>query len=130
MKIKDIFLVTAIFCATVLPATMVVFGGIILLSSCSDTPSFEEPKEYGIEWLTGPLEGDSGTWQSFEEYRLGQQVFDTYTNAKFMVIRVPAGSKVKAKKAGTNKIEVITLNSPAEAGDTVIASRGVYHIPQ
>ena len=128
MKIKDIFLVIAVFCATVLPATAIVFGGLIFFSSCSDTYE-QETKEYGIEWLTGHLEGDQGTWESFEEYRLGQQVFDTHTNAKFIVIRVPAGSKVRAKRAGTNKLEVITLNSPASAGDTVISARGVYHIP-
>jgi len=130
MKIKDFFFVIAVFCATVLPATFIVLGGLIFISSCSNTPSFEEPKEYGIEWLTGDCEGEQITWKTFEEYRLGQQVFDTYTNAKFIVIRVPAGSKVRAKKAGTGKTEIITLTSAASLGDTVVAARGVYHIPQ
>lgn len=132
MKIKDIFLIIAVFCATVLPATMVVFGGMIFIASCGD-PTYEkltEQKTYGIQWMSGSFAGDTGVWETHEEYYLGQFVYTPHSEARFRVITLPAGAKVKAIKAGTNKIEVITLNSPASAGDTVIASRGVYHIPQ
>lgn len=130
LKIKDFFLIIAVFCATVLPATTIVLGGMMFISSCGDTQPNQDAKIYGIEWVTGPLEGDQGLWESSEEYSLKHQVFDDYTGNKFRVIQLPAGAKVWAKKAGTTKLELITLNSPASAGDTVVAARGVYHIPK
>ena len=133
MKIKNFFLILGIYSITVLPATSLVLGTFILLvTSCEDSTSkrLTEEKEYGILWMSGASEGEQGVWETSEEYFLGQFVYDTYTEARFRVITLPAGSKVRARKAGTDRLEIITLNAPASAGDTVVASRGVYYVPK
>lgn len=129
MKIKDFFLVIAVFCATVLPATSIVLGGLIFISSCGDVPSSNE-KAYTIRWVNGPKQDENGVWLSEEELSLGQYQFDPYTGAKFQVISIPAGCKVKAIKAGTEKTFVITVDRYVSKGDTVTWHDGVYYVPK
>ena len=133
MKIKDFFLVIGIYSITVVPAASLVLGTFILLiTSCEDSTSkrLTEEKEYGILWMSGASEGEQGVWETSEEYFLGQLVYDTYTGARFRVITLPEGSKVKARKPGTDRLEIITLNTPASAGDTIMGPDGVYYIPK
>lgn len=129
MKIKDVFLISAVFCATVLPATSIVLGGLIFISSCGDVPSSNE-KAYTIRWVNGPKQDQNGVWLSEEELSLGQYQFDPYTGAKFQVISIPAGCKVKATKAGTDKTAVITVDRPTAKGDTITWYDGVYYVPK
>lgn len=129
MKIKDIFLIIAVYCATVLPATFIVLGGLIFISSCGDVPSSNE-KAYTIRWQNGLNQDQNGVWLSEEELSLGQYQFDPYTGAKFQVISIPAGCKVKAIKAGTEKTFVITVDRYVSKGDTVTWHDGVYYIPK
>lgn len=129
MKIKDFFLVIAVFCATVLPATAIVLGGLIFISSCGDAPSSNE-KAYTIRWQNGPSQDQNGVWLSEEELSLGQYQFDPYTGAKFQVISIPAGCRVKATKAGTDKTLIITVDRYVSKGDTIMGPDGVYYIPK
>jgi hypothetical protein len=129
MKIKDIFLIIAVFCATVLPATMVVFGGLIFFSSCADTPASAE-KVYAIKWCNGINAEQTGTWITEEELSLGQYQFDPYTGSRFQVISIPSGCRVRAIKAGTDKTAIITVDRYASKGDTIMGPDGVYYIPK
>lgn len=128
MKIKDFFLVIAVFCATVLPATTIVLGGLILFSSCDVPPSKE--KAYTIKWCNGLNMGKTGTWLSEEELFLGQYQFDPYTGNRFQVISIPPGCKVRATKAGTDKSFIITVDRYVAQGDTIMGPDGVYYIPK
>lgn len=129
MKIKDIFLIIAVYCATVLPATAIVLGGLIFISSCGDVPPSRE-KAYTIKWENGPNMDKTGTWLSEEELSLGQYQFDPYTGAKFQIISIPAGCKVRATKAGTDKSFIITVDRYVAQGDTIMGPDGVYYIPK
>ena len=129
MKIKDIFLIIAVYCATVLPATAIVLGGLIFISSCGDAPSSNE-KAYTIKWCNGLNMDKTGTWLSEEELFLGQYQFDPYTGAKFQVISIPAGCKVRATKADTKRSLIITVDRYVSKGDTIMGPDGVYYIPK
>lgn len=129
MKIKDIFLIIAVFCATVLPATTIVLGGLILFSSCGDVPPSKE-RAYTIKWENGLNMGKTGTWLTEEELFLGQYQFDPYTGNKFQVISIPPGCKVRATKAGTDKSFIIIVNQYVAEGDTIMGPDGVYYIPK
>lgn len=129
MKIKDVFLIIAVFCATVLPCTAIVFGGLIFFSSCGDVP-YSEEKAYTIRWVNGPNQDQNGIWLSEEELSLGQYQFDPYTRARFQVISIPPGCKVKAIKAGTDKTFIISVDRYVAKGDTVTWHDGVYYIPK
>lgn len=69
-------------------------------------------------------------WITTKELSLGQYQFDPYTKAKFEVVSIPAGCKVKAIKAGTDKTAVITVDRPTAKGDTITWYDGVYYVPK
>lgn len=129
MKIKDFFLIIGIYSITVLPATAIVLGGLIFISSCGDVPPSKE-KAYTIKWCNGLNTGQTGTWLTEEELFLGQYQFDPYTGNKFQVISIPPGCRVRATKAGTDKSFIITVDRYVAKGDTVTWHDGVYHIPK
>ena len=130
MKIKDFFLVIGIYSITVLPATALVLGTFILVvTSCSDAPVSAE-KVYAIKWCNGVNAEQTGTWITEDELSLGQYQFDPYTKARFQVISIPSGCKVRANKAGTNKTAIITVDRYVSAGDTIMGPDGVYYVPK
>lgn len=129
MKIKDIFLIISVFCVTVLPSTTIVLGGLVLISSCTDAPEATQ-KTYGVKWLNGNNMDEITVWITTKELSLGQYQFDPYTKAKFEVVSIPAGCKVKAIKAGTDKTAVITVDRPTAKGDTITWYDGVYYVPK
>ena len=129
MKIKDFFFIIAVFCATVVPPTAIVFGGLILFSSCGDAPASTQ-KAYTVRWINGPNQDQNGIWLTEEELSLGQYKFDPFTKTKFQVISIPPGCKVRAIKAGTDKIFIIQVDQYVSKGDTVTWHDGIYHIPK
>lgn len=129
MKIKDVFLISAVYCATVLPATFIVLGGLIFISSCGEQVT-SNYKAYTIKWEGGLNMGETATWMSEEELFLGQYQYDPFTKARFQVISIPPGCKVKAIKAGTDKTFIISVDRYVAKGDTVTWHDGVYYIPK